>query len=442
MDGEVVINVRESTMVKPAGETPRHFLWNSNMDLIVRHGHMITVYFYRPNGVPGFFDAEVMKEALGKALVMFYPMAGRLRRDEEGRVEIDCNGEGALFVVAETLSMINDLGDFTASLELRKLIPAEDFSDGLSSCPVLLLQVTYFKCGGVSLGVGVQHQVADGSSAIHFLNAWSDIARGLQVSVPPFIDRSLLRARDPPRPQFEHVEYKPPPVLKTPPSQTFDEQATRIGSDLTRTAIFKLTRDQLNILKGKAMEDGKNKKYSTYEALAGHVWKCACEARGLPNDQETKLYIATDGRARLRPVLPPGYMGNVVFNATPLAVAGDIRSKPVWYAISKIHDTLVRMDDEYLRSAIDYLQLQPDIPALRGGLSCVQCPNLRITSWTRLPLYDADFGWGRPIFVGLGLQLPEGMTFLLPSPTGDGIWMTISLPIHQWKAFEKLLYQI
>ncbi|KAI4312517.1 hypothetical protein MLD38_037323 [Melastoma candidum] len=414
---QLVINVLDSTMVKPAGETPHHVLWSSNMDLIVLHVHMTTVYFYRSSRIPGFFDAE-------------------------GRLEVDCNGEGALFVVAETTSTIDDLGDFTPSLELRKLIPAEDFSGGLSSCPVLLLQVTYFKYGGVSLGVGVQHQVADGSSVIHFLNTWSDIARGLKVSVPPFIDRTLLRARDPPRPQFEHVEYKPTPVLKTPASQTFDSQATKTDSDSTTTVIFKLTRDQLNILKGKAMEDGNNKKYSTYEALAGHVWKCVCEARGLPNDQEIKLYIATDGRARLRPVLPPGYMGNVVFTATPLAVAGDIRSKPVWYAMSKIHDTLIRMDDKYLRSAIEYLQLQPDIPALIGGPSWFRCPNLRITSWTRLPLYDVDFGWGRPIFVGLGVQLHEGMAFLLPSPTGDGIWMTISLPINHLKAFEKLLYQI
>ncbi|KAI4312518.1 hypothetical protein MLD38_037324 [Melastoma candidum] len=366
---QLVINVLESTMVKPAGETPHHFLWNSNIDLVGRHGYSNTIYFYRPNGVPGFFNAEAMKEALGKALVMFYPMAGWLRRDEAGRLEVGCNGEGSLFVVAETTSTIDDLGDFTPSLKLGKLIPMEDFSGGLSSCPVLLLQVTYFRCGSVSLGVGLHHLVADGPSAIHFLNAWSDIARGLEVSVPPFIDRTLLRARDPPQPKFEHVEYQPPPYLKTLPAQTFDSQGTKTGSDSTTTVIFKLTQDQLNILKGKVKEDRSNTKYSTFETVAGHVWKCVCEAHGLPDNQEIKLYISTDGRARLRPVLPPGYMGNVVFTATPLAVAGDIRSKPVSYAVSKIHGSLVRMDNEYLRSAIDYLELQPDIPSLFAGPS-------------------------------------------------------------------------
>lgn len=165
-----------------------------------------------------------------------------------------------------------------------------------------LQQVTYFKCGGVSLGVGMQHHVADGASGLHFINAWSDVARGLDVSIPPFIDRTLLRARDPPRPVFDHIEYKPPPAMKTP------LQPPKPGSDTDTAAvsIFKLTRDQLNTLKSKFREDGNTVSYSSYEMLAGHVWRSVCKARSLPDDQETKLYIATDGRSRLQPPLPPG----------------------------------------------------------------------------------------------------------------------------------------
>ncbi|BBH06324.1 hydroxycinnamoyl-CoA shikimate/quinate hydroxycinnamoyl transferase, partial [Prunus dulcis] len=37
--------------------------------------------------------------------------------------------------------------------------------------------VTHFQCGGVSLGVGMDHRMADGVSNMHFVNAWSDIAR-------------------------------------------------------------------------------------------------------------------------------------------------------------------------------------------------------------------------------------------------------------------------
>ncbi|CAN4113240.1 unnamed protein product [Withania somnifera] len=212
-------------------------------------------------------------------------MAGRLARDEQGRIEINCNSEGVLFVEGESDSCIDDFGDFTPSLELRKLIPSVDTSGDISSFPLVIFQVTRFKCGGVALGGGVFHTLSDGLSSIHFINTWSDIARGLSVAIPPFIDRTLLRARDPPMPSFEHVEYHPPPLLNSE-SKNRDEQ--------------------LGLLKTKSKHEG-----STYEILAAHIWRCTCKARGLPDDQLTKLHVATDGRSRLCP-LATGYLGNVV----------------------------------------------------------------------------------------------------------------------------------
>ncbi|KAJ4822147.1 hypothetical protein Tsubulata_017298 [Turnera subulata] len=429
----MIINVKESTMVRPAEETPGRGLWNANVDLVVPRFHTPSVYFYRPTGAANFFDANVLKEALSRALVPFYPMAGRLRRDEDGRIEIDCNAEGVLFVEAETTSVIDDFGDFAPTLELKQLIPAVDYSAGISSFPLLVLQLTYFKCGGVSLGVGMQHHVADGFSGLHFVNTWSDMARGLDLTIPPFIDRTLLRARDPPQPTFQHIEYQPPPALKTP--QETETPAT--------VAMFKLSREQLNTLKAKAKEDGNTITYSSYEMLAGHVWRSTCKARGLADDQETKLYIATDGRSRLRPPLPPGYFGNAVFTATPIAVAGELMSKPTWFAAGKIHDALVRMDDEYLKSALDYLELQPDLSALVRGAHTFKCPNLGITSWVRLPIHDADFGWGGPIFMGPGGIAYEGLSFTLPSANNDGsLSVAISLQEEHMKLFEKFIYDI
>ncbi|KAF9617123.1 hypothetical protein IFM89_034173 [Coptis chinensis] len=428
----MIIDVKESTMVRPAEETPKRNLWNSNVDLVVPRMHTPSVYFYGPNGSPNFFDAAVLKEALSKAQVPFYPMGGRLKRDEDGRIEIDCNGEGILFVEAVTGSVIDDFGDFAPTLELRQLIPAVDYSGDISSYPLLVLQVTHFKCGGVSLGVGMQHHIADGASGLHFINTWSDMARGLDLTIPPFIDRTFLKARDPPTPSFEHIEYQPPPYMKTPSD-----------SNCTAVAIFKITREHLNILKAKSKEGGNTTNYSSYEMLSGHVWRSACKARGLPDDQETKLYIATDGRSRLRPALPPGYFGNVIFTTTPIAVSGQLNSNPLFYAAGKIHDALARMDDKYLRSALDYLEMQSDLSALVRGAHSFRCPNIGITSWSRLPIHDADFGWGRPIFMGPGGIAYEGLAFMLPSPTNDGsLSLAISLQPDHMKLFEKFLYDL
>ncbi|KAL8230431.1 hypothetical protein R6Q57_000209 [Mikania cordata] len=263
------------------------------------------------------------------------------------------------------------------------------------------------------------------------------MARGLDITIPPFIDRTLLRARDPPKPAFNHIEYQPAPPTKTAPKNTNNQQVSE-----TAVSIFKLTRDQLNALKAKSKETGNTINYSSYEILAGHVWRCVCKARGLPDDQHTKLCIVTDGRARLRPSLPPGYFGNVIFNTVPIALAGDVQSKP-WYATGKIHDELAKIDDDYLKSALDYLELQPDLTALGRGAHTFKCPNLGITSWVRLPIHDAGFGWGRPIFMGPGGIAYEGLSIVLPSPINDGsLSIAISLQAEHMKLFNGFLYDI
>ncbi|CAK9172068.1 unnamed protein product [Ilex paraguariensis] len=431
------IHVKDSTTVTPAKSTPTQKLWNSNLDLLVGRIHLLTVYFYRPNGSVNFFDARVLKKALSNVLVSFYPMAGRLGRDDKGRIEVNCNGQGVLFVEAESDSAIDDLGDFTPSLELRRLIPAVDYSGDISSYPLVILQVTYFKCGGVSIGTGVHHTLSDGASSLHFINTWSDIARGLSIAIPPFIDRTLLCARNPPCPSFDHLEYHPPPSLTTP----IETPELQSGPKAVTTAILNITLDQLNKLKAKSRTDANTKDYSSYAILAAHIWRCACKARGLSEQQMTKLFTATDGRSRLCPPLPPGYLGNVIFTATPIALSGDLQSEPLSTSAKRIHNALTKMDNEYSRSALDYLEVQPDLAALVRGPQYFASPNLNINSWTRLPVYDADFGWGRPIFMGPATILYEGTVYIIPSPTTDrSLSLAVCLDAGHMPLFQKFLY--
>ncbi|KAL5574428.1 hypothetical protein UlMin_016127 [Ulmus minor] len=424
------IRVRKTTIVKPAEKTPRRSVWLSDLDLINNGGHHPFIYFYRPNGDPNFFNPDLLKKALSQVLVPFYPMAGRFERDASGRLEINCNGEGVLFVEAESSSTIADFGDFVPSPQLQTLIPAIDYSSGISSYPFFLSQVTYFKCGGVSLGIGVEYRAADGPAGFQFINTWSDIARGLDLTIPPFFDRTLLRSRNPPQVLFNHIEYQLTPAMKI--------QMQNTKSPPTKISIFKMSREQLDILKAKANV------YSTYEVLTGHIWRCATKARALSGDEETRLYFPTNGRSsfssRLKPSLPLGYLGCVVFGAVSIAMAGDIQTRPLSYSVSCVHQTLVRMDNDYLRSAIDYLKLNPDTK--RHGIHTYKSPNLYITSWVRLPVYDADFGWGRPFYMGPAQMMPEGKSFVFPCASKDGsLFVAMSLEHEHMNKFEKLLYE-
>ncbi|XP_062078693.1 shikimate O-hydroxycinnamoyltransferase-like [Humulus lupulus] len=452
----MAIKVTKTTMVKPAAATPRHVLRTSILDQMVpRYIHVPTVYFYRPAPPPpvsptamvdDFFDSAILKEALRKVLIPFYPVAGRLMASssESGRIDINCNGEGALFVEAQTSSVVDDFGDFVPSPKLRTLVPTVDYSAGLSSYPLLLVQVTYFKCGGVSIGVAMDHHVVDGFSALHFFNTWSDMARGIDIKTPPFIDRTILCARNPPKPVFDHIEYKLPSLtMKTTTTTTITTQTSTKSIDV---AIYKLSNEQLKTLKAKCgnTKNGTKLSYSTFEILAGHVWKCACKARKLGHDQETKLHIVVDGRFRFQPPLPPGYLGNVIFSTTPIVKVEELVHSKLWYAANQIQSTLRETDDSYLRSAIDYLELQPDISVLSRGPHTFGSPNLGIVSWVRLPFYDADFGWGRPIFVGPAAILFDGLVYLMNNPNDDdgSLSVAIGLQHEHMKEFEKLLYDM
>ncbi|KAL1552951.1 shikimate O-hydroxycinnamoyltransferase [Salvia divinorum] len=425
------ITVKDSTIVKPMAETPSGSLWLSSLDIVMPDNfHTRYVFFYRCDGAgDGFFDAAVMKAALSRVLVEFYPFAGRLRRDDRGRIEINCSGEGVLFTEAECDGAVDDLGGFASRPDVC-LVPAVDYSRGISTFPLLLVQLTRFKCGGVSLGFTSEHHLTDGISAQHFNKSWGEIARGLTPSVPPFLDRRLLASRTPPRPSIPHIEHSPPPSLKSPLSL----------SDTT-FSIFKLTLDQINSLKQKCNHDIHNKpKFTTYEVVTGHVWRCVSAARGLPGDQETKLQLPVDARPRLRPNLPAGYLGNGIFYTGAFALCGELESEPLRSAVGRVHDAIARMDDEYLRSAIDYMELHRD--AIVRDATTLNCPNVGITSWLRLPFYEVDFGWGKPAFAGAGAATFEGKCNVFSDPENEGgIYIAITLSEKHMKRFAKLLYE-
>nr|GFA59155.1 shikimate O-hydroxycinnamoyltransferase-like [Tanacetum cinerariifolium] len=137
------ITIKNSTMIPPSEiiADSHKQLWTSNLDLVVGRIHILTVYFYRPNGSSSFFDSNVMKKSLADVLVPFYPMAGRMGRDESGKLVINCNNEGALFVEAESDTCLDDFGEFTPSPEFKLLTPNVDYSSDISSYPLFFAQV-------------------------------------------------------------------------------------------------------------------------------------------------------------------------------------------------------------------------------------------------------------------------------------------------------------
>ncbi|CAN0880231.1 HCT [Linum grandiflorum] len=443
--------VKESSLIRPAEERSEERMWLSNMDLLHPKTHVRTIYVYKPEqqqiatrtaGGNGnyFFDPKVLKDALGKALVPFYPMAGRLAVGGGGRVELECNGEGVLFQEAEADVSVEEVGEFLPSSGsqdqfVSQLVPFVDYSKGISSFPLCLLQVTRFKCGGICIGIAINHTIADGQSALSFINTWSDIARcgaSEATAVSPFMDRTILRARSPPTPKFHHTEYQPYPTM-------IHDNTTPKGPP--RVEILNIKPQHVDLLKENAIprtdiSTDPVVRYSTYEILAAHIWCCVTKARSLDPLQPTTLLISVDGRSRLNPPAPRDYFGNVIFHATPTALAGELVSEPMGQTVERIRQAISRMDDEYLRSAVDYLE-DPDVKFTPGAPS----PNVKLVSWIRLPFKSADFGWGAP-FLTRQVSFEEGKGHLLPRNDDGSLSLAICLEADVMVAFKRLLNDV
>ena len=427
----------------------------SEWDQIGTITHVPTIYFYRPSQTwlsPDSTIANTLKDSLSRALVPFYPLAGRLHWIGNGRFELECNAMGVRFIEAESSSTLDDLGDLSPSSEYQyHLSPSIDYTLPIQELPLVIAQLTRFKCGGISLSLAISHAVADGPSALHFVNEWSRLARGEPLQTAPFLDRKVLRAGEPPLVLLPacngHSEFEHPPLLLGQ-SSNIEQRKKK-----TTVAILKLSKTQVEGLKKTANESwdkpSNGRSYTRYETVTGHVWRSACKARAHKHDQPTCLGICVDSRCRMQPPLPKGYFGNATLDVVATSVSGDLVTRPLGYASSRIREAIEKVSDEYIRSGIEFLKNQEDLTRFQD-LHAIRSdkgpfygnPNMGVVSWLTLPINGLDFGWGKEVQMYPGTHEFDGDSVLLPGPDGDGsVFVAICLQVDHMDAFKKHFHE-
>ena len=137
---------QQAELVPPANPTPRVFKPLSDIDDQEGLRFQIPVIQFYQRSTGSGDPVVVIKDALAKALVFYYPFAGRLREGPGRKLVVDCTGEGLLFVEADANVRLQDFGEylqppFPCLEELLFDVPA---SAGVLDCPLLLIQVRYF----------------------------------------------------------------------------------------------------------------------------------------------------------------------------------------------------------------------------------------------------------------------------------------------------------
>ncbi|KAI3887995.1 hypothetical protein MKW92_021357 [Papaver armeniacum] len=400
--------------------------------------HVPILYAYKPPNPSN----TLLEQGLRKALSEYREWAGRFGEDDNGQTIILLNDEGMSFTEASSNCTLDQAFPFKTPT-LLKLSPNFEGVEELA-----LVQLTRFTCGSLVLSFSGHHIVADGKSVSHFLNAWGQACRGLDINPRPLCNRNIFVPRDPFRIEFDHrgVEVVKRKITKYPIPLPYTED------DLVQQVLH-CTPEFIAMIKSKASSSSPScsllwPPYSTFVCLVAHLWKVVTRVWGLDDSQTTYAKISVNGRRRFRPRIPDEYFGNMVLWAFAETQGKYLYGKPLCHTAEIIHKEVSKVDNNYYKSYIDFANknLNDDglTPRKADPLSVPSCwPNLEIQSWLGFTFNDVDFGVGKHFIYMPSFDPLEAETYLVPSIVGDGsINVYITLFQQHQALFRELFYSI
>ncbi|GLT64717.1 hypothetical protein SLA2020_371920 [Shorea laevis] len=424
-NGTAVVNMTvkklEPVLVHPAAETFKGLYFLSNIDQTFPSPIEI-MFSYEGNGTGNENAADVMKESLAKNLVKFYPLAGSLTLGLDRKMHVQCTGEGVLFVEATSDCTLEELGDISyINSKFRELIHYVDGVDSILNVPLLTVQMTRFRCGGIVLGIAMNHILMDGEALLYFLKSWGKITRGIHLSVEPYLNRSILSPRQPPILDIPHPEFV---KLETKTSTPSDQE-----SRIYQSFCFKP--QKLQQLKQLAKEKGSVTNPTSFEVISALMWIMRTKAFKTEPHVTIKLLTAVDVRTKIKPPMPECYFGNCYAVSCAACKAGDLTEKPFSFAVKIVQEAIKKVTDDYIKSTIDYYEVTRDV---------LQAENTAwISKWSRLPFYEIDFGWGEPVQVAPASMVWNLAVTISQRRESGNIILTLGFPESVMERFRKMM---
>ncbi|KAF9594511.1 hypothetical protein IFM89_031629 [Coptis chinensis] len=399
---------------------------------------------------------SLLKHALSQTLAHFPPLAGRLITDSEGYVYITCNDAGVEFVHANASHVA--IRDILSPTHVPDSVKEFFTFDGMVSYnghfkPLLAVQVTEL-ADGIFIGCTINHSVTDGTSFWNFFNSFAEICRGAEkISKQPDFTRNFVK---------DSLA-----VLKFPagpPKVTFDMNAP------LKERIFHFSRESILKLKSRAnsipkkhsdiaielfgkqsndewlIKQNKNGKItsvfdnwlknavsmthesevektdpvvqiSSFQALSAQLWRSVTRARKLVPSKPTTFRMAVNCRHRIEPRIDPLYFGNAIQSIPTVASSGELLSRDLHWSADLLHRNVIAHDDAKVRCGVEDFEKNPRCFPL-GNFDGAM---ITMGSSPRFPMYDNDFGWGRPLAIRSGKANKfDGKISAFPGREGGG----------------------
>ncbi|KAL1533752.1 benzyl alcohol O-benzoyltransferase-like [Salvia divinorum] len=427
------VTKKSPELLSPAVSTPHEFKFLSDIDdqTFLRTYATILNFYKKEPSMEGKDPVKIIREAVSKALVFYYPWAGRLREHTGRKLVVECTGQGVLFAEADVDATLQHFGDKDA------LYPPFPNLDDISldvpnnlgilgDIPLILIQVTRLKCGGFIFSICFNHTMCDGIGISQFMSAVGELARGASSpSIQPVWERHLLTAHQPPCVSFAHREY---------------DVATGIGGgmyaplDQMVERSFYFSSAQISALRRSLPPH--LQRCSKFDIVAGCVWRCQTIALSPKPDEEIRFSVVMDNRKQINPPLPMGYYGNVISFPMAVTTTGELSKNPLQYAVELV--TKAKREaatGEYLRSVAG-LMVMRDRPNLTGANTYI------VSNLTHMGFKQMDVGWGTAAYGGVAKGIYWATVNIQVAwylGLKDGFMVPVCLPLESMKVFEKHL---
>lgn len=459
----LLLDRKDVVLVKPAKPTPSKTLSFSTIDNdpnleFVCH----SVYVYKANSVSsdngstadhdlasklnGQADpARVIKDAISKVLVHYYPLAGKLKRDgSDGKLYINCNGEGVPFLEATANYKL-------ASLKYLDGIDVETAEEFVFDFPSksdfgyhpLMFQVTKFPCGGFTIGMGLSHSVCDGFGASQLFRALAELASGKsEPLVKPVWERERLVAKSTQGPLQSPVD-----------KNSLASSPLLITNDILHECFFvkaeTIKRLKMSLMKECGDHEEMKGSFTTIEVLGAYIWRSRFRAFKLNPDGNTLFCLAMGIRHLLNPPLPSGYYGNAFVGSNLVMTGKDLNEGPLSRVAKLIKESKKHASNaHYIWSQISMLD---KVRELNFKIDSDNGASMVLTDWRQLGLLEElDFGWK-----GLANMMPVplkmfGFVYLciflppcnLDPSTKGGVRVLVSLPRAVMPKFKEEMHAL
>ncbi|KAL7164830.1 hypothetical protein ACSBR2_040678 [Camellia fascicularis] len=404
---EVVVISRDT--IKPSLPTPPNLrlVKLSFLDQLNLRIFNPFIYFYTSDSS---FNFARLKKSLSDILTGFYPLAGRLKDN----LFVDCNDNGVDFFQAQVNCKLSRLIERPDYVEINKLLPYPEMDD--CGDKLLAIQVNIFECNGIAIGLYISHTVFDALSTFTFVNNWAAKARDPDSNLivyPKFDLAKLFPPRD--MPGYKVVSLTAEEQKKVYEAKGFVFSANAVAA---LKAMYAANHSHLH------------PSPSRVESVSAFIWsRFMVATQGDKARQVGKSYRvvqAVNLRPRANPPLPETCLGNLSrFAVAVPSMEGS--AEDGFGLITQMREAMKKIDGDYVKELQEGNPI-PKANQLDGKFKKGEKMGsfFTFTSASRFPVYEADFGFGKPIWFTMGAQSVGNVVILLPT-TSDGMQAFINM---------------